>query len=403
MISAFVRSSLKQVQAAVLREPYRIFFPAGMLFGLIGVGHWLFYGIGLLPAYSIYFHSYLQMHVYLGCFAAGFLFTSIPRFSGAPHATLAEVVLMSFILISIALFLGFGIWMGAGLSYIAFLLAIGRFVAVRFHKELAAREPTEFVWIPLGIFHGVVGTLIYLAARLRWTPVWMFEVGEEMSELGFIICVVLGIGGFLVPRLMGRQKLLVKPFEGHSLEFAKRIRRQRMILHITAGILLFISFWLEGLDLKVQSFALRAVIITAELVWTGSLPFPPRAEGAHAKFLWLSMWMIVIGSWALVLFPEQEKTMLHFIFVGGFSLMIFSVSTVVVLSHAGQAHRLQHGIWALRIIIFCVASALGFRIAAPYFPERFFSLLAHGAVFWFVAGIAWLLFALPKITRVPHP
>ncbi len=391
----------KRTLTVILNEPYRIFFPLGMIIGLVGIGHWLFYSLGLRSTYSVYFHSFLQMHVFLGCFVAGFLLTSIPRFSGARHATLPEVLAILLLLLIQLVFLSTGVWLGAALCYIAFLLSMGCFIVVRFRKEKVREEPTEFVWIPMGIFHGITGTIIYAAARLRWAPAWMLEVGEEMTELGFIFCVVLGIGGFLAPRLLGRQKLLVRPIEGHSLEKISKIRRRRMAVHLMAGLILFVSFWLEGLEARVLSFTLRALVITAEFVWTGSLPFPPRTEGAHAKLLWLSIWMVAAGSWVLVFFPDQEKTMLHIIFIGGFSLMIFSVATVVVLSHAGEAARLHHRIWTLRVVLVAVLSALTCRIIASYFPEQYFSILAHASAFWILAAISWLILAVPKLLTVP--
>jgi uncharacterized protein involved in response to NO len=367
----------------------------------MGIGHWLFYSIGWLPTYSVYFHSFLQVHVYLGCFVAGFLFTSIPRFSGAHHANVVEVLSMMVILISIFTFLALGIWLGASISYLAFLISIGRFIITRFRKEMASKEPAEFVWLPMGILHGIIGTLIYIAARLRWTPVWMFEVGEEMTELGFILCAVLGIGGFLGPRLMGRQKLFIRPMKGNTLERIAFVRKKRMAIHFIAGLVLFSSFWLEGLEKRVLGFSLRAAVITFEFIWTGSLPFPPRTQGLHAKLLWISIWMVALGSWALALFPDQEKAMLHIIFIGGFSLMIFAVATVVVLSHCGEAARLEHKIWALRIILLSIIFALIFRVSAAYFPEYYFSILAHASGLWLLAGLIWFIFALPKVVTIP--
>lgn len=388
----------------ILHEPYRLFFPLGILFGLIGIGHWFFYAVGLLPAFSVYFHGFLQTHLYLGCFVSGFLFTSVPRFSNAHHATRPEVMSMSIILIALFLFLSLNFWIAEGLTYIAFLIAVGRFIVVRFRSDLAAKEPTEFVWIPMGILQGIVGTLIYMAARLRWVAVWLLQVGKEMSQLGFILCIVLGVGGFLAPRLMGRQKLQIRPLQGNTLEKIEWVRKRRMMIHGFAALLIFISFWLEGLNFRVISFLLRALVITSELCWTGSLPFPPRVKDIHAMPLWISFWMVTIGSWALVFFPDQRITMLHFIFIGGFSLMIFSVATVVIFSHAGQAARLHRKFWVLRFLLFSILFSLAFRIAASYFPEKYFSMIGHASAFWLLPALLWLMAMLPKILKVPdHP
>ncbi len=389
---------------SVVAEPYRLFFPLGILFGIIGIGHWLFYALGWTANFSVYFHGFLQTHLYLGCFASGFLFTSVPRFSQSHPATWLEVAAMTVILLALFIFISFNFWIAEGFTYIFFLIAIGRFIVVRFRTDMAQKEPTEFVWIPLGILHGILGTLIYLGARLGWVEPWLLEVGKEMSQLGFILCVVLGVGGFLAPRLMGTQKLQIRPVLGNTLEKTQWIRKRRMMIHGLAGFIIFISFWLEGLNFKIAGFLLRALVITSELMWTGSLPFPPKVKDIHATPLWISMWMVTIGSWALVFFPDQKIAMLHFIFIGGFSLMIFSVSTVVILSHAGQSVRLHHKFWVMRFLLFSILFSLAFRIAASYFPERFFPILAHASAFWLAPALLWFIFMLPKILTVPnHP
>src|SRR5690348_4847137 len=71
--------------------PYRLLFPIGVLCGLIGVGHWLFWSLGWVAEGRTFFHATLQVQGFLTCFAVGFLMTALPRFLGAAPASLFEV------------------------------------------------------------------------------------------------------------------------------------------------------------------------------------------------------------------------------------------------------------------------------------------------------------------------
>ena len=63
-------------------DPYRIFFPLGVLLGTAGVSIWLLYWLGLTAGYSGRAHAFVQIEGFLYAFIAGFLLTAIPRFTG---------------------------------------------------------------------------------------------------------------------------------------------------------------------------------------------------------------------------------------------------------------------------------------------------------------------------------
>jgi uncharacterized protein involved in response to NO len=61
------------------REPFRLFFPLGVLLGWLGVGHWLLYAVGATATYSCLAHGLAQVEGFLPAFALGFLLTALPR------------------------------------------------------------------------------------------------------------------------------------------------------------------------------------------------------------------------------------------------------------------------------------------------------------------------------------
>src|ERR1700761_308336 len=72
-------------------EPFRIFFPLGVLFGISGVSLWPLFFSGLHKFYPGIMHARMMIEGFLGCFVIGFLATAAPRLTGTPHCSRAEM------------------------------------------------------------------------------------------------------------------------------------------------------------------------------------------------------------------------------------------------------------------------------------------------------------------------
>jgi len=396
-----MNSSLSRLANLFCNEPYRIFFPLGVMAGVIGASHWLFYALGWAERYSGFFHSSIQMKCYMMCFVVGFLMTAIPRFASAPTATGKEVsifILLIFINIS---FLFRENWIGSETVFIFYLLFLARFIVVRFiNKKGNASPPTEFVWIGIGILHGLIGSSLVLLGQFSIGPVWLAKAGKAMGEQGFLLSVVVGVGGFLAPRLMGNFSL-IKPEEIRRMASDKIARRNRILIHVAAGLILFVSFWLEGINWMRTAYFIRALVVTAELMLTRVLPRPPVVKTLFSWLLWSSMLLVLIGSWAAGLFIPYRIGMLHIVFIGGYALMTFTVGTMVILSHGGEAPKLQRPLFILRFIGFGVLFALLLRILSNFLTSDYFTWLGAAASVWLVVGVSWLCYAAPKIVKIP--
>jgi uncharacterized protein involved in response to NO len=62
-------------------DPYRIFFPLGIVLGVIGVSIWPLYYFAIVGSYSGRVHAFVQTDGFLYSFIAGFP-DAIPRFTG---------------------------------------------------------------------------------------------------------------------------------------------------------------------------------------------------------------------------------------------------------------------------------------------------------------------------------
>lgn len=401
-----MKPSTREIVNRFCDEPYRLFFPLGMIFGIVGVSHWLLYAIGWIKTYSFFYHSSVQIMAYTACFITGFLLTAMPRFSATAHASKNEILLFLSCILAIFIFLTLGLWIAAEISFLLWMFNLGKFGVSRFTKRKGGAgspnsPPLEFVWIPIAIIHGVVGSLLLILSQARLIPVYLSAVGKPMNEQGFLLSVVVGVGGFLIPRIMGTFKAVADK-EACTLEDVKREQQQNISFHLIMGAMLFFSFWLEGFGKQSLGYALRAIVVTGEFAHNGLLPRPPKVTDLFVRLVWLSVWMITLGYWLVAFFPDYRVVMLHFVFIGGFSLMTFSIATMVVMSHAGEGQRLRGHLWILWVIVIGLALALFKRVTAIFFPDAYFNYLGLAAFFWVLTGFSWLCFIAPRILKIPQ-
>lgn len=390
----------KKLTQAICEEPYRLFFPLGILMGMFGIGHWLLYGFDLSHDYSGFFHAAFQIWLYMGCLVLGFLLTAIPRFAMAPHAKTGEILWFLLLFLSIFSFLLAGQWIAAETCYMVWLLSLAVFIAKRFLRKKVQYPPTEFIWIPVAILHAIIGTSTVIASQLQLIDAGNIEIGRSMVEQGFMLSLVLGVGGFLGPRLMGSYEL---PSPENLRTSISASRKRRLAIHGIAIFLFGLSFWLEGTHEDFKGYALRALVVTAELLWTRALLLRlPAIRSLFTKLVWISFWMVAVGAWATTFFPKLHKEMLHLEFIGGFSLMTFAVAAMVVLSHSGEGKRLHRLLWIWGWIGSGLFVALILRLIVPFFSNYYFIVLGAASGVWIVTAAGWLFFAVPFLLRVPE-
>ena len=390
-------SFLKQICA----EPYRLFFPLGILIALAGVGHWIFYAAGWMPHYSAYFHSSIQTQGYMVCFVVGFLMTAMPRFSSAKTAQTGEVLAVLALILGNAAALSFGKWIAAQVCFSGVLISLLLFAAKRVgaksqSKSSGVSPPLEFVWVPIAVLHGLTGSFLMVLNQMEKLPASWIQAAKLMNEQGFILCIVIGIGGFLAPRLMGTFRVYAKPGQMPNDPALLKIKKRVLIFHIICGALFFASFWIGVYHLR-ASYFLRAAIITAQYFWTCSFLRFPKTTEFYAKLLWISLWMVVAGSWLTFFLPQYRSAMLHVLFIGGLSLMIFAVATMVIFSHGGAPEQLRKPLPALWIVGAGVFASLGLRLTAAFLPEHYFKLLGASATVWVLGSAVWFFLTVPKI------
>lgn len=401
-LSAVGWPGLSVIEGLICREPYRLFFPLGICMGTVGVSPWLFYAFGWTETYSGFFHSSVQMLVYMNCFMTGFLTTFIPRVTGTSFAALGEILSFLLALLGALIFLCQGNWVMAEGCYVLWLAFLAAFMArrlLRKRKEEAGSSPSgtgappvELVWIPVGLLQGIGGTLLLILGQLKVLSPVVIRAGKPMMEQGFLLSVVIGIGGFLLPRIMGSYR------QGRLSLWGER---SRILVHGVCVIGLLLSFAMEGMGYLPWGYGLRALIVTVIFYGTGIFQ---RVGGPLALYAWLariSAWMIAAGLWTAAFFSAYRVAVLHISFIGGFSLMTFAVATMVVMSHAGAGERLRQPLWILWAILLGLALAVVKRVMVIFYPDVYHIFLGLASSLWVITALGWLGFMAPYLLKAP--
>jgi uncharacterized protein involved in response to NO len=371
-------------RASLRQEPWRLYFPLGLVLAWAGVLHWVFHGLGLLPDYKSVFHAVVQIQGFLICFAAGFLLTAIPRRTGTPPPAAWQLVACALAPLGSTVAAWFERWALSQSCWIVLVAVLADFAVRRFRAAGAARRPpNSFVWIPLALAMGVAGSLLIAAyGALGDAYYGLHELGRLLLLQGMFLGLVVGAGGMVIP-LLTRGRAAADGSTGW------RDRRARA-LHVAAALLLAASFWWEHAVSLRGGLALRAALLCALLASSAGVHRLPTLPGAHRWWIWLAAWMLPAGYVLAALFPAQKKAGLHVVFLGGLALMALSVGLHVTLAHGGRPERLSRSPWQVRAFGSLVLASMVLRALVDFDPPRFSAWIAASAAAFLLATLFWV-------------
>jgi uncharacterized protein involved in response to NO len=386
-------------------DPYRIFFPLGVAMGIAGVSIWPLFYWGWTSGYSGLAHAFVQTNCFLYAFIAGFLWTAIPRFTGtnAPGRTV-QYILAAILVAELVAFESYGFSTG----HLLFLVAHGILMAViaRCFTRRRHPPPETFIFVGLGLLAGAAAAVINAASALVWlSPSWDL-LGKRLLTEGMVLLLVLGVGGFLGPRLMGFAQLpnfqnLEKLSERRTVP---RMTRWRGRINAVCGVLLLAAVLIEyGWNHPLADLVvwLRAAAVTL-IVAINVQPFrAPATQTTLAWCVWIAHWFLIGGVWLIALFRNHHIDYLHVLFMGAFTLLILAVGTRVVLSHGGYPLTDERRSWPLRLGIAATLIGMSARLSVIGASTQgfYFTHLAWAGVLW-IAGMAfWGIYLFRRIRR----
>ena len=120
---------------------------------------------------------------------------------------------------------------------------------------------------------------------------------------------------------------------------------------------------------------------------------PPRTASLAAQ---LALLALVAGLIFPLFWPGQRIAGLHVVFLGGFSLITFTVATRVVLGHSGNEALFETRLPSLQIATLLLLAGAVLRAVGDFSPERSHWLNA-ASYLWMLAAGAWGFAVLPKV------
>ena len=370
-------------------EPYRILFPIGIAYALIGALVWPLHAAGRMP-YPGPLHRALMIQGFELSFVLGFLLTALPGFLHAGRATSFEIAAAT------TLTLGFG---ACALAYQmaaaqgCFVLAVGLLAIVALQRFARASRPPamELMFVVVGITLGLAGGITSLADAAGWRAEPLPGFGLRMVSLGMVLSMVMGVGGLLVPTFTGvRDPLLIA-----GIAAPHEAAGRRLFYGLVAALFL-LAFGLESRGARTAGAWVRALAATPVFLMVWKLARPPARRDLFTTVLRGAGFCALAGLWLAALLPRWWLAAYHVLFVGGFGLLTLGIATRVVVAHGGHPHELERrllGPWAAG----GVALALIARVAGELLPASYFALLTLSALLWSGGWLAWAWRALPLI------
>ncbi|MDB5104926.1 MAG: NnrS family protein [Fibrobacteres bacterium] len=385
-------------------EPYRILFPLGFALACIGVGVWIPYT--LWPTafpYPGQGHAVIQIQGFLLCFILGFLATMLPKVLGVRPLGQIQLLLfpMGFAALSACA------WVNAPHARLAVqivhLLLIGNFLAfiLRRWPDRKGSPPANFAFIPLAFASDAIGTGIRAGIAAGLTDAGLLRLSSLLQFQAFPLLLILGIGGFLLPKLFGNA--VVDP------QALRNQPRSPLMAPLAMGTILLLGFVLEATSIHFRSgsLVLRLSYSIRAGVWAWFTLIQlrlfrlQRKQPPYLAAVRISLLAMSAGMALPVFFPAYLLAWEHLVFITGFLWITLSIAGRVVSAHAGRMEILdRHRKAFLGYGILIVMAAAG-RITADIWTRGHWLHLACASGLALAAMAIWGRLFLPLIPLSP--
>src|SRR5262245_1977094 len=316
----------------------------------------------------------------MGSFIIGFLGTAGPRLLDASPLIAAESCAL-FILQMLSTFLHLVQRQTAG--DILFLMVLLLFVGMMATRARSAEDlpPPHFVLVLLGFLSAIVGIFLIAAAKSMKNGAFANQLGSLMLNEGFVLFPILGVGAFFFPKLLGG----ARPGPA-DLQIGAALWAVRAAIAALTGLVIWSSFAMEALGWTRSAAIVRGLTTLLYFLVRGRLFKKPSGPSFMAQCFRLGALLLVAGLLLPAALPGYRIANLHLTFIGGFTIILFTVSTRVVLGHSGHHHlfrkRLRFLIASLALLVLAMLA----RVSADFILLERNSHLVYAALIWLLAA-----------------
>ncbi len=367
----------------ITEEPFRIFFPLGVLASAIGVLLWPAIFRGWIDYYPLEAHARWMVLGFGGSFIVGFLGTAGPRLLGTRPFHPLELVIH----LALALAMMTALWLNriaiadllAGLWLLGVLASLlGRFLVGR--RDV---PPPGLPLAALGVAGASIAGLTFGLTTHGSPQLHLFL--RLLYLQGILWLPILGVAPYLLPRFFGKPS-------PHSFDESLSIPSGWMrpfLESLLAGLLLVASFAIEAWGHAKAGMGLRAAVVAIHL--TRSVPGLvawSKVNGLGLALRWVMP--CAVGGWLLAAwFLPLRIGLLHLMFIGGAGLLMLAAATRIVLGHNERHDRLSsplrwcHALWGL--MLFTAAT----RLTSEFVPKVRISHFIYAAILWVAIVLFW--------------
>jgi uncharacterized protein involved in response to NO len=386
------------IRAPFLEEPYRLFFPAGMLVGFYGITLWPLWVWGGLEMFPGVVHARLMAMGMLGAFVIGFLGTAVPRMIGTGPLGVGSVLVTGIAWAGSVVAHGLLIfWLGDLLFGIALVL-----LAVVIMMPFSRRSdipPPAFILTGFGVLLGVVGSVSLAWSEGTGDVGAIYRFGRVATHEGFLLGAIGGVGAFFFPRLWGSEtKQLFPDMVRPSTKWSRQARIALWAgFGLIAGCVIDALGWEHiGSIVRLGTFGL---FVASEVGASIGL----RSESTLGSLARLGLFATAVGLLIeTVVSPGRIAGVRHIVLLGGFNLIFFAVATRVIFGHSGARAKTTGRMVSMRWIGGLILAAAATRAAADFFPSVFETHLGYASVAWLAGALLWSGFVLWRIS-IPDP
>ena len=378
------------------REPFRVFFPQGVLAGILGVGLWPLYFTGLTTFYPGQAHARVMAYGLFGGFIFGFMGTAMPRLLLVPVlGTRNALTLLSLHLAMVLAFAGQKIFCGDVLFLSLLLLFLTLMLRRLRHRQ--DTPPPGFTLVGLAFLCVLTGAVLALFQPwLDESGAYWIELQKRLSYQAFVLLPILGIGPFLLPRFFGLQS----PHDLAEALAPSAAWKKKAALALGTGLLIVATFFIELAGAIRAAHAVRFAAIFVYLLLEFPFGRAPKLSNALGACLRVAFAALVTGFVLIALVPAFRVGLLHLTLIGGFAVITFTVATRVLFGHSGNLEKLKQKNRWLLVAVGLMLFGMATRISGDFWPKIMASHYSYGAAFWIAGVLVWSWFALAKISLV---
>ncbi len=354
------------------KEPYRLFFPLGVLFLLWGALVWLPL-IWSAADYPVTLHRYLMLNGFSGCFIGGFLMTAIPKFSKTNTASKIEVFI--YLLVTILGVFYARADMAGGVFICSALqpLVLFSFVLPRMSKR-QENPPYSFVFIFVGLLLWIISALASL-----------FFDGDLFKHIhyeGAIASIILGVGSRLIPGILGHQIIVAAQKEKY--EQTVSLLKSKPVYFLSLMITFVVSYFLDGF----LAHIIRAAVVFIVAIFYWNLWNAPKTKTALSWSIWISGWLITFSFLVKAFWSDGMIHISHSFFINGIVMLSLLIATRVLQSHGPKDSNLEKG-KILYVFSFFIVLAAATRVSAFLLPELYLTHLAYSSIMLALGVLIW--------------